>query len=131
MPDHLAPEVPRQHDQAARHDPVVEDLLVVVDVVDEEVERLDALPQPRLDQPPLAGRDQARDQVERKDPLSPLRRVGVDGEGDPLVQEGAVGEIAGAAQCARVAVPPAARRAPGSAGEAQRRRPTCGANISS
>ena len=89
-PDHLAPEVPRQHDQPARHDPSSQDLLLVVDVVDEEVERADALLQPRLDDRPLVGRDEARDQVERQDALGPLLRVGVDGERDAVVQERAV-----------------------------------------
>ncbi len=46
-PDHLAPEMPGPHDQAARHHAVVQDLLIVIDVVDEEIERLDALLQPR------------------------------------------------------------------------------------
>ena len=100
--DHLPPEVAGAHDQPAGHDAVAEDLLLVVDVVDEAVERADALLQPGLDQPPLVGRDQARDEVEGEDALGALLLVGVDGEGDPLVQERAVGEVVGAVQVARV-----------------------------
>ena len=40
---HLAPEMAGTHDQAARHHPVMQDLLPVVNVVDEQIERADAL----------------------------------------------------------------------------------------
>ena len=61
-------------DQLRRDDPVAEDLAVVVDVVDEQVQRPDALLQPALDPVPLVGGDQAGDRVERDDLLDPLRR---------------------------------------------------------
>ena len=41
--DDLAAEVPREHDEPSRDDPVPEDLLPVVDVVHEQVESLDPL----------------------------------------------------------------------------------------
>ncbi len=47
----------------------LQDLLAVVDVVDEAIQRRDALAQPPLDLAPLVGRDDARDQVERDQPL--------------------------------------------------------------
>ena len=72
--------------------PVAQDALVVVDVVEEEVERGDALAQPALDVLPLGARDDARDQVEREDALEPLL-LAVDGEGDALVEERGVGRV--------------------------------------
>jgi hypothetical protein len=65
--------------------PAFEDLLVVVDVVDEAVERRDALAQAALHLAPLGARDHARDQVERDQALGAgavLVLGAVDGEGD-------------------------------------------------
>ena len=45
-----------EHDELARHDPVVEDLLPVVDVVDEVVERPDPLSQTLPRSPPTRRR---------------------------------------------------------------------------
>ncbi len=100
--DHLAPEVAGEHHEPARHDAVPQDLLGVVDVVHEAVERADPLLQARLDDGPLLGRDDPRDGVEGQDPLRTLAVVVVDGEGDAAVQERARRELGGAAQLARV-----------------------------
>ena len=43
MPTHLAAVAAGAEDQLGRHDAVAEDVAVVVDVVDEQVERADAL----------------------------------------------------------------------------------------
>ena len=58
----------------------------MIDVVQEKVERGDALGQAALDQVPFARRDDARDQVERENPLRSLVVV-VDREGDALTGE--------------------------------------------
>ena len=58
---------------------------------------------------PLVRRDEAGDQVEGEDALGPLLGVGVDGEGDALVEEGSVGDVAGAAQVAGVRAVPTGR----------------------
>ena len=50
--DDLTAEVASQDDEPARHDPVPQDLLPVVDVVEEPVQRPDALSQARLDDAP-------------------------------------------------------------------------------
>ena len=47
--------------------PSLQDLLVVVDVVEQQVERRDALHDAALDMPPFGGREHARDHVERQD----------------------------------------------------------------
>ena len=103
-PHDLAPEVASPDDQAARHHAVAQDFSLVVDIVDEAVQRLDALPQARFDQLPLRGRDEARDEVEGEDTLRPLLLVRVDGEGDALVEEGTVGEIPCTPEIARAQV---------------------------
>ena len=90
-PDHLAPEVPRAEDELGRHDPGLEDLLVVVDVVEEEVERAEPLLEAALDHLPLVGRHDPRHEVEREDPLG-AGIVAVDGEADALRQEERVGD---------------------------------------
>ena len=79
----------------------MQDLLTVIDVVDEQVERADALLQPALDDLPLMGRDQARDEIERKYALGPLLGIGIDRERDALVQERTIGELAGPRQIGR------------------------------
>ena len=95
-PDHLAPEVACQDDEAARHDPLSQDLLGVVDVVDEHVEGPDPLPEARLDDRPLLGGEDAGNRVEGEDALGALLALRVDRERDPAVEEGAVRELGGA-----------------------------------
>ena len=75
--DALAAVARGPQDQLGRDRPVAEDQAVVVDVVDEQVQRPDPLLQPALDPVPLVGGDQPGDRVERDDlldPLAPARR---------------------------------------------------------
>ena len=68
-----------------RHDAGVEDALLVVDVVDEVIQRGHALRQPLLHLRPLVFRDDARNQVEGNQPLGSgavLVLRAVHGEGD-------------------------------------------------
>ena len=78
-------------------DLVLEDLLVVVDVVDEVVERVDALFEPALDPLPLLGAHDAGDQVERKNALR-AGGVAVDVEGDAHLQQQTLGGTLAAQQ---------------------------------
>src|SRR6185295_2476493 len=64
-----------------------DDMLGLVDIVDKQVEGLNTLLQPTLDEGPIAGFYDARDHVEREDALRPSR-IAVDVERDPHVQEG-------------------------------------------
>ena len=83
-----------QH-QFARHDAVGQDLPVVVDVVQEQVQRAHALDDAGFQRAPFLGGDHARDQVERQDAVD-RGGVGIDGEGDAALQQVAFG-IGGAA----------------------------------
>ena len=87
---HLAAEVLAAVDQLARHDAVGQDLRVVIDVLQEQVQRGDALGQAALEHVPLGGGDDPGNQVVGEDPLGALAAA-VDGEGDALVQEGEIG----------------------------------------
>ncbi len=81
----------RREDQIRRHLAVGEDALVAVQVVEEELEGAHPLDEPALQGRPVGRRDHPRDQAEREDLLgAPL--VGVDREGDPLVEERALGQ---------------------------------------
>jgi len=62
--EELAPIVLPVDDQLTRYDSVFEDVLFVVDVVQEQVERLDALDKAALDSLPFLERDDARDEVD-------------------------------------------------------------------
>ena len=75
---------------SARHDAFLQDPPVVIDVLEEQVERRQALDETALDRFPLARRDDARQQVVGKDPLCALI-VSVDREGHALMEERAVG----------------------------------------
>ena len=89
----LAPEMFRRHHVVGRDGAVVEDVLLVVDVVQKEVQRGDALHESRLDPVPFVGRDDARHQIEGKDPLGTLR-IAIDVEGHALAQKGEVDRAA-------------------------------------
>ena len=65
----------------------------MVDVVDEHVEGPDPLPEARLDDRPLLGREDAGNRIERQDALGALLALRVDREGDAAVEERAVGEL--------------------------------------
>ena len=79
----------RPEDIVGRDDAVLEDLLIVVDVVQEEVERRDALDQPLLDPPPLAVGNDPRHQIKGEDALGSLIVI-VDREGDAASHEGQI-----------------------------------------
>ena len=83
---HLPAEVARAEDELGRDLALAEDPLLVVDVVEEQVERPDALREPSLEALPVGARDHAGDQVDGEDPLERVLGV-VDGEADALVQE--------------------------------------------
>ena len=59
----------RRENDLARHDAVVEDPLLVVKIVDEQVQRVNALLKPLLQPEPLSRRDNAWHDVEREDLL--------------------------------------------------------------
>ena len=86
---HLAPVVAAAVEQVARHHAFGEDPALVVDVLEEQVDRRQALREAADERAPLGGGDDPGQQVERKDPLGALL-VAVDGEGDALGQEGLV-----------------------------------------
>ena len=68
--------------EPARDDPVAQDLLLAVDVVEEHLQRLDALRDATLEPRPLGRRDHPRHQVQRERSLLAGQR-----EGDALVDE--------------------------------------------
>ena len=98
-------------DDLGGDDAVLDDLLLVVDVVDEEVQRVDALLEAPLDPVPLGRRHDARDEIEGKDPLG-AGAVAVDVERDPHVQERALGRLLPAQQLAVAASSRSAGPAP-------------------
>ncbi len=75
-----------QH-QLGRDHALGEDAALAVDVLQEGVDRLDALDQPRAQPRPFVGEEDARDDVERDDPLGGVA-VAIDGEGDAELAEG-------------------------------------------
>ncbi len=82
---HLGPVLAVVQHLLGRHQPGLEDLLVVVDVVQEAIQRGHALTQPFLHVFPLVTGDDARNQVEGDQPLGAgavLVFGAVDGEGD-------------------------------------------------
>ena len=115
--DHLAPEVARAEHELGRHLPVAQDALAVVDVGEEEVERVHALDHAALDVIPLRARDDARDEVEREDPLEPFL-LAVDREADALIEERGVDGVAPRLELLDAQSRRAARRARGSAAAA-------------
>jgi len=87
-PHHLGTELRIALDLLTRNDTGFEDLLLVVDVVDEAVERRDALHQAGLHAFPLVRRDDARNQVKRDQALGAravLVFFAINGEGDAHV----------------------------------------------
>jgi hypothetical protein len=87
---HLAPEMAAALDQLARDHSLREDPSVVVHILQEQVDGREPLGQAALEGLPFRRRDQARDQVEREDPLGALL-VAVDGERDALGEKRLVG----------------------------------------
>ena len=70
----------RQH-ELRRHEARLDDLLVVIDVVEEDVDRLHPLNAAALDKLPFGAGEDTRDQVEGDQPLG-RAAIGIDGESD-------------------------------------------------
>ena len=87
---HLGAVVGGVQHQLGGHDAVVQDLLAVVKVVQEQVERGNALDDAALDGPPVRGREHARDHVEGQDPVDG-GGAGIEREGDAQVEQLAPG----------------------------------------
>src|SRR5207244_8065562 len=68
--------------QVSGDDDVVQDLLLVIDVVDEKIQRMNALPQPTVDLCPLPRRNNPWNDVKRKD-LFRTSLISIDIERDP------------------------------------------------
>jgi len=66
--------------------PVLQNFLIVVNVVNKLVERVDALLEAALDPIPLLGADDARNQVEGENPLR-ARRISINVESNAHLQE--------------------------------------------
>ena len=79
----LTVEVVARGDQPARDDPVAQDLLFAVDVVEVGLQRLDPLGDPLLEPGPLRRGDHPRNEIEGERPL-----LAGQGERDALVDEG-------------------------------------------
>ncbi len=90
--DHLGPVVRIVQDQLGRHDAGLEDALLVVEVLEEQIEGGHPLHQPGFQRRPVLGRDQARDHVERQDPVDHVA-LRVDREGDAEIVELALGSM--------------------------------------
>ena len=73
-------------DDFGRDDPVLDDTLLVVDVVEEEIQRRDALDETGLNMLPLASGHDAREGIEREDAFRAFL-VSVDRERDALFEE--------------------------------------------
>ncbi|VDC49472.1 hypothetical protein BREV_BREV_03595 [Brevundimonas mediterranea] len=79
-PLHLGPIVRIGQDQVGGHDPGADTVLRPVDVLQEGVDGGDPLLQPLLQPAPFVGADDARDDIERDQPLVGFL-VAIDGEG--------------------------------------------------
>ena len=97
QPMHLAAVMLRAVYHLARDHAVLEHAAIGVDVAQEQIERDDALLEARLDPRPFFRRDDPRQQIGRDDPLRRLI-VGVDGEGDALMEEGLFASLLAARQ---------------------------------
>ena len=106
-------------DQPRIDDAIAEDVLIVVDVLEEEIQRGQALHQSLLDVLPFAGRDDARHRVHRPDPLDALF-LPVDGEADAVLQHGQIGHRLAAAELLRGRGRAGDETGPGSAAAAGR-----------
>jgi hypothetical protein len=90
--DTLRPEAHRRLHDLGGDDAVLEDLLIVVDVVDEFVQRMDALPESPFEPVPFLGANDARHEIERKRALGP-GSVAVHVEGDPELHQDPLGRL--------------------------------------
>ena len=82
-PHRLTVKVVARGDQPTRDDPVAQDLLFAVDVVEVGLERLDPLGDSLLEPGPLRRGDHPRDEIKREWPL-----LAGQGERDALIDEG-------------------------------------------
>ena len=82
----LAPEMSARQNIKLRDDAVLHDFLLVINVVQEKIQRRDALRKPALDVLPFLRRDDARQHVERENLFRALR-VAIDVERDALPQK--------------------------------------------
>ncbi len=115
---HLAAEVLTAVDDLARHKTLVQDLALVVDIVQEEIERRDPLRQSLLDMRPfLAGHD-ARQQIVGEDALRAFFPA-IDGKSNALGQKRNIGGALAALQLV-----------PGNAGQCIEQFLVLGANLS-
>ena len=90
LPVHLRPERGVAEHHVVRDHPGAQDLARAVDVADQHVERLDPLGQAALDLLPFGGGKDARDHVERDQPLLGLG-LAIDREGDADAAEDQLG----------------------------------------
>ena len=90
-PPHLAAVVRRAVHQIKGDDAILQNLRLVVDVVQEEVERFHPLNQARLEHVPLERADDARHRVKRYGALGALF-VAVHRKGNALVAKGEFGK---------------------------------------
>ncbi len=81
--------------EAGRHDAVLQDLLAVVEVVQEQIERAHPLHDAGLEHPPFPRRDDTRHRIEGQDSVDRIR-LGVNCERDAEVEQVAFG-LGGAA----------------------------------
>jgi hypothetical protein len=89
--DALRAEVDRFRQHLLREDLVLDDALVVIEVVDEQVQRLHALLQPKPRLAPLLFRDHSRDHVEGPGAVDRPALLRIDGEGDAHLLDGDLG----------------------------------------
>ncbi len=93
---HLGPVIGIAQHQLGRHDAVLQDLLIVIDVVQEQIDRLHPLDHPGLDRLPFVRGDHARDHVKGQDAVDRIA-FGIDREGDAEIEQLALG-VGGAAR---------------------------------
>ena len=84
----LGPEIPGVRQHLGRKHAVLHDFLIVVQVIDEQVERLHALLETGAHPFPLAARDDARNQVQRPRPVNGTVSLGIHREGDSHFLDG-------------------------------------------
>jgi len=75
------------------NDSVLDDFLLVIDVVEKQVQRKDALGEAPFEIFPFLGGNDARDEVERENAFG-AAGIAVDVEGDTLAQEGEIDRMA-------------------------------------
>ena len=121
-PRHCCAVVGRGRQQLGREHAVGDHPLLVVEVVDEHVERPQPLGQAGADAVPLGARDHPRDDVERPGAVDVLT-VGVDGERDPHREDVELGDLLALGERLGAESPRSSTSAPPRPGAARRRRP--------